>query len=265
MLADIPPPPAPPQQVLLGAAVACMATGLLLVLWGRSVGRILLPLAAAAGAAAVSVLAAPHIPYGNVWVIGLAAAGTAGFLVFVLIRVVWSLALGVLVAAALLALLARLCPGLTADPPAWQDSELGGTAGWLVSFGNYLCGWIWSLWRGDAAAVALCGAVPVLAAVALGIFLPRAATIMGSSLLGAVGLVGGVGLIWWARSPGWLDAWTRQAWLPVAAVGLLALTGLILQSRTELQKAAQARSEEADKPTGGPARAGGKTDTGRDR
>lgn len=250
MLADILPPPAPPQHMLIGVAVACSLAGALLLLWARSLGTMLLVMIVAGVAATVSLLAVPHIAYTKVWLVGLAAAGVGGFIAFVCARLIWTLALGALLAAAALGTLGWLSAPAMADLPAWQNDQPATLGGWCVLLTDYLFRWLRRLWQHNATAFALAGGVPLLAVAAVGVFLPKVTEIITSSLLAAAGLVGGAGLFVWAGRPEWLSAWVRHIRVPVMAAGLLALIGAGIQARTELGRAAAARPRKTNREAG---------------
>lgn len=243
MPADILPPPAPPQHMLIGVAVACSLAGALLLLWARSLGRMLLAMIAAGVAATVSLLAVPHIAYTKVWLVGLSAAGAGGLIAFVFARFIWTLALGVFLAAAALGTLGWLSPPAMADLPAWQNDQPVTLGGWCVLLTDHLFRRLWRLWQHNATAFALAAGVPLLAVAAVGVLLPKITEIITSSLLAAAGLVGGVGLFVWAGRPEWLSAWVRHIHVPVMAAGLLALIGVGIQARIELRRSAEAPEE----------------------
>ena len=242
MLAEIPPPP--PHNTVLMAAAACVLVGVALLLWGRSLGRVLLTMIAGGTAAACARLIALYSPAevisNNIWVIGLGAALIVGFLAYVLSRLIWAVALGVLLGAAALGVVAWLNAGAIVDKPVWDDHQLAGFAGWCVCLSDYLSRWALSLWEHNATIATVAGCGPLLAAIAVGIFLPRTAVILTSSFIGAASVVGGVALSVWARQPAWMTAWFKHAYIPIAAAGVLAVVGLFIQTGGELASAAQA-------------------------
>jgi hypothetical protein len=248
MLANIPPPPA--QNAALMTAAACVFIGVGLVLWGRSLGRILLAVVAAGIAAACSPVIALHMSYENIWIVGVAAAALAGGLAFVLARLIWAVALGAALSTLALGVFASLAAAKVAYKPLWEDYQLVTFGGWCVCLADYLGRWVRTLWAHNATITALAAAVPVFAALAIWAALPKTTVIVTSSLIGAAGVIGGVALSVWSRRPEWMVVWAKHAYVPVAAAGMLAAVGLFVQARTELQIAAETEEAEPGQQTG---------------
>jgi len=247
MPATIPLPPAPSPYLLAVLAGLCILGGAVLLLWGRSNGRVLLTFIAAGVGAACAQPIVHHTAYKNVWVVGLAGALTAGLVVFVLARLIWAALLGALLAAASLAVTGWVSPGAVAVPPAWADSPTAYFSTWCLSLVGYGGRWLRCMGQESALALMLAGGVPALIGIGLGLFWPEAMLILVTSLLGAAALVTGVALGVWAGAPQWLVGWGTHMYIPAAAAGLLALIGLAVQTRAALRLAAEARRKKSGK------------------
>jgi len=259
MQIPIPPPPMPLTSLLASAAGVGVFVGSVLMLWGRSVGRVLLALVVAAAGA----LSAPHLSrFLNVraaWAITLGAAAIAGVIGFLLARVLWAVLLGGFCAAAGLAVLCILsAPGI-AEKPEWIAAEGADLATWCREGCDYAWRWTGALWQHNRTGVVACTGVPVVIAGVLVIFWPKGLVILASSVLGAAGAVFGTGLGVWAFQPAWAAGWIQRYYIPPAAAGVLALTGLIVQIRSHVLEASRRREAKAEaaepQPIGPPGKA----------
>ena len=225
--------PTLPKPLLLGAGAVCLLVGVVLILWGRSHGRIMLALLMAGGGAACGPMITQWLPFGSVWPVSLAAAAFAGALGFALATIVWAILLGGGGAIAALIALAILTTGL--EKPVWGYEQ---TEDWWVScanMGDYLRSWLWALWCHSPAAVAACAGVPAAIGLGVGMFFPKAIVIVASSVLGAAKMVAGSALLVWAIQGEWAAAWAKHLYIPAAVVGVLALLGGIFQTRAHLR------------------------------
>lgn len=225
--------PTLPKPLLLGAGAVCLFVGVVLILWGRSRGRIMLALLLAAGGAACGPMIVRWLPFGSVWPVSLAAAAFAGALGFALARMVWAVLLGGAGAIAALVALAVLTTGL--EKPGWGYEQ---TEDWWVlcaNMGDHLWLWLWALWCHSPVAVVACAGVPAAIGLALGMFFPKAMVIVASSVLGAAKMVAGSALLVWAIQGEWAAAWAKHLYLPAAVVGALAILGGIVQTRAHFR------------------------------
>ena len=238
MLAQL---PALPKPLLLGAGAVCLLVGAVLILWGRSRGRVILALLMAGGGAACGPMLVQWLPFRSVWPVSLAAAAFAGALGFALARVIWGALLGAGGAIAALVALAVLTTGL--EGPTWDYEQTGDW--WIVcaNTGEYLWLWLWALWCHRPAAVVACAGVPGAIGLVLGMFFPKAIVIIASSILGAAKVVAGSALLVWAIQGEWVAAWAKHLYLPGAGVGALALLGGIIQTRAHLRAVPKTISE----------------------
>lgn len=235
MLAQIPSPPTPSTALLLSAGVMCLFVGLVLALWGRSRGRIMLALLLAAGGAACGPLIVRWLPFGAVWPVSVAAAAFAGVLGFLLAKMVWAILLGAGGAIAALVVLAALTAGSLGEKPVWEYEQAEHWWGWCAHTADYMLSWLPALWQHSPAAVAGCAAVPAVIGVALGMFFPQAMVILASSLLGATKMVAGAMLLVWAMRDEWAAAWAQNLYLPAAVGAVAAVLGGIVQTQAHVR------------------------------
>jgi len=185
-------------------------------------GRVIVALLAAAAGAAAGVIIGQRIRPETVWVFVLAASVTACLLSFVLARGLWAVLLGAAAATAALTAWAGTVGVPVADIPKWPVEQLDTFYTWSAAMCDYLLGWLSALWRHRAVMVALLVGVPVVACVVIEMVFARSVLIFATSCFGAVGMVGGVGLLVWSSRPDWAQEWVTRA--PVAALVALGLT-----------------------------------------
>jgi len=248
---SIPPPPVPSLEVGVaylagGIALGC---GLVLLLAGRLVDRVLLALVGAAiGAAIAGPLAAS---WGVNWMVVAVTAAVVLAVVFVLSsRVLWALAagamfacLGTLVAAVAywpgLELAAASQPAASQAAAASQPADA--LAAWAQSCADLSHRTVLALWDQRFLAMiwtlVLAGGMPLVTAI----MLPRLARIVMTALLGALALVGGAVLV---LTPSHIILWPDR-WALVALWGLLAvvlmIAGTIHQYYRALSKPVEAK------------------------
>lgn len=241
MFAQIPPPPTPANSLLLLAGAMCLVFAAVALLWGRSKGRILMGLVVAAVGAASSPLIARLLGLGTLWPVTLSAAVTGGIMGFLLARLLWAAALGLAVSVAALYAYAALNIDAV-EPPAWHGVDAGWPE-WSAGVGQYLLEWLAVLWQHSPAYLAACAGAPVVAAAVLGMLLPRVMTAVASSIFGAAGAVAGAGLLVWALRDDWAAAWAYRIHLPAGAVGVLAMGGLVYQTRAHFKARGAGKAE----------------------
>lgn len=203
----IQPPPLPELSAL--GAVAASAAGILLsvmlVLWGRTVGKIILTLLAAAGGTAGGAAVAEHFAF-NIWAGRCAGAFAGGIIGYLLCALIWAVvvSLAALAGAAVLLIFSTWREMQQQIQDFQPAAPVEGTP-YLQALGQYL-GQAWQYartllepaWRNHSyMVIALCGAlwlIPLL----VGLLRPRLMSIFASSLLGAVTMVAiCAGLIAW--------------------------------------------------------------------
>jgi Na+/proline symporter len=137
--------------------------------------------------------------------------------------------------------------GNAGQAPQWNPQPPVVWTAWLADGWAFLRDWGLTLWRLTRTTLVLVGGTPLLWGLVLGLFWPRAACIVASSVLGAAAVVSGAGLLVWAYRPDWAQEWALRFHLPLAAGAVLAAVGLSLQARWQARKDRQAKAEELDK------------------
>ena len=221
MLAQVPAPPMPSGPALVAGGVVFLAVGLALVIRGRSNGRGILALLAAAGAAAAAPLIVALIPaLGSVALTAVAAAVTAGLMALVLGRLLWALLLGAILGVVALTVGAWLGAGNIAQKPAFPPGQIDSVAIWCRHLGAYLTAWAWATWQHNIGAVSVAGGLATLGVV-VGALLPKITMVVTSSAVGAVAASAGATMLLWSMRLGW----TERVILP-AALAATAVTAL---------------------------------------
>ncbi|MFW6155077.1 MAG: hypothetical protein ACOC95_07675 [Planctomycetota bacterium] len=241
---NIPPPvlPGGALGMLVGAVLGL--AGLALALFGRGwAGR----LAPAAGfgllAAAGGAMVARRWNLDPTWpavVLGLVAT-TAGL---VLPTVAWAAGAGVaLAAAAELALLHHLAP---VEGPGGFDATGMAAGAYAAAALRTLGAWLAWIMRRTPLQVVGAGATVALAGVLVGVLAPKPTRIVGSSLLGAALVVGGVGLAV-ASVVGEIPLAGRYGpWLMAVSTGLVAVGGIAYQVYADRIARKAAKGKESD-------------------
>ena len=215
--------------LLVLAGCICVLLGLLLVLVGRHVARVVAALAAAAAGAAAAPLIAQAVGFRNVWVVGLAALVSGGLFGFILARFLWAALPGLALGFAVLA----ICPGPpgAASRPAGDDHgpQADGLRAAPAASVTAVADWAMALGRRRTVLVVAALLLPVALCVGLELFFPRSVMIFATASAGAVLTVGGARLL--ARAARWeqLKAWAGRPVVLGAAVGGLALVGVVWQ------------------------------------
>jgi len=240
----IPPAPAPAHVELLVAGGILLLAGAALLLTGRSIGRIILALAAAGAAAGCAPLIAGAIHFDQVLGVGILAAVAAGAVAFFLSRVLWALLLAGAVGLAAMLLVSYRAG---AAPPDWVlSSPAVNFSSWVAGLLQYLLVWAAMLWQNHQLTVILWAAVPTAALLLGAMVYPQGGLILGSAAYGAASLIAGAASLLWALRPEWLPGWLGHAKIVGIVAAALALVGLILQSAMEIKLArakAKARAE----------------------
>jgi len=228
----IPSPPAPAFGVMwtAGAVAGGILLGLLLAFWGRTIGRVLLGLAAAG----VGVGTGPMLAAAFGWPVlatRLAAAITFGLLALVLARLIWAAVAAALIGgAADAAVIVRHLRSLPAEKwpvfGAPSDANLLEWGNALATFArdSFLLAW------GQQPEWLIIAAVAVaIGPVILALVRPRLAVIVLSSLLGAVLVVASAAVAVATFRPSVWEAQLRQWYLLPALAGGVMLIGITFQ------------------------------------
>lgn len=229
--------------VALGAAVA----GMVLALWGARLLRLLYVGAFMGAGAAIGIHAARALQIDLLigLVLGAGLAGVVGHLFYR-----WWVGVTAGMCALLLAALisgGRMLPELEAavrtlddqrlgmstgqydlaGAPAGQESRIAAVHGYLAETADHL----WNTRRAAVYRAAFVLALAWLAGLGVGLTLPRFTTIVGTSVIGVVGLVGGLGLLLWRHCPGlWVIVTDQGVWF-LAGVGVFLVGTLCYQAR----------------------------------
>ena len=236
MLSGIAPPPMPPAGILLGAGVAGLVLGVVLLLLGRRWSKLIMCLAFAGAAGGCMPLLVTGLSGTNTLIAAVVAALFAGTAGFVFSRCAWSLLLGVLLSSAALVAFATVYASGLEVRPAWPGNPGADFPGWVAALGQYTSAWTSALWQYNALAVALSVLAPLGIGVALGVFYPQAMLVFTTSLTGAILAVSGAGAAAWAARPESAGAWIQQIHVPGVVAGALLLVGLVLQTRKLMKK-----------------------------
>lgn len=212
-------------------AATCLVVGILLVVWGRLLGRGLLCLAGAAAGLAVGSALARHFGWHpttprmvSVMVLGLTGLALA--------RLIWALLAGSIAAvAAGIILLGRLP---AQDVPAFDRSSET-LAGWVNAALHLLTDGVSALWVWNPAVTAgvlgLAACLPLVAMLVFG----RGGRILMTSVVGAAAVMAGP-IIAASRLQAGVIAWIIQNWWLLPAVfGPLAAFGMVVQYRAEIR------------------------------
>jgi len=248
MLENIPPPAYPTEltaQVAYLAGGAAVLVGLLLVLWGRKLGRAFMVLAGAGAGFLLAplLIARLNVPENAVRFVAVFALA---ILALVAARLVWAAlagALGLLIG--IVGVSFRAGELVLQNRPA-EFAPADTFLAWLDTLGRYLGQW------GQGLAQVLPPALYVfIGACAAVLFLlvlvwPRMGRVLMTALTGAALAVAG-GLLVGGRFNAnvWAGAWTAPL-VPAGVLGALALAGWIVQGRSEFKQARAAKAKEAE-------------------
>lgn len=222
---------------------ACAVLGLVLLLWGRRVGRFLLMLAGGVGGVFLGMYAAPKLGV-NVLAGQVSACIAAALLCFVLARLIWAaLAIAMTAFAAGYILFLHFL----FDPRQLVSDVAPGRT--LAEYANevvlYLGPNIEKLWQQNMAVVLLAGGLVVTIPIVLMLLRPRLLTILTTALVGTAALIGSlVTLTAWgapASQPVMQENWHVLGGLAVVVF----VTGVAVQYRQARKKKPAAQDEDA--------------------
>ncbi len=246
MLENIPPPTYPSEltaPVAYLAGGAAVLVGLLMVLWGRKLGRAFMVVIGAGGGFLLAplLIARLNVPENAVRFVAVFALA---ILALVAARLVWALLAG---AGGLLIGAAGVCYRAGDLVLQHRPVEFGPTdtfLQWLDSLGRYLGQWVQGLSQVLPPALYVFVGACVAVTFLLVLVWPRMGGVLMTALTGAVLAVAG-GLLVSGRLSAelWTKAWTAPL-VPAGVLGALALAGWIVQGRSEIKKARAAKAEE---------------------
>ncbi len=201
--------------------------GLVLLLWGRRVGRVLLMLAGAVAGVFLGSYVAPMLGV-NTLAVQAAGAVSIALLCFVLARLIWA---AVAAAICLFAAGYILILHFLFDPRQLVTELLPGRT--VAQYTNevvlYVRPAIEKLWGQNAAVLLLAGGLAITIPIVLMLVRPRLLTILTTSLLGTAALVGSLATLTAWGVPSW-RAPMQEYWYVVGGVAAaVCLTGMVVQ------------------------------------
>ncbi len=243
--------PSPPQPLLgdlpsLILTAVCVVLGVLILLWGRVVGRGLLCAAGIFGGLVIAGPAAARLGV-NALMVRIVAGFLVGLLALVSARAIWALLTGAsfgLIAQGIV--LFRILGGIPADQRPVFESADATFNGWALGLGQFTLSSLAALWSYDSTLV-LATIVPAVAApFALALLRDRIARIFVTSLLGAAGVVFAPLVALSQRRPSlWEALWTHW-YVPVGIAVLLMAVGLVCQFRGAIRADRHQDDQETD-------------------
>ncbi len=259
---DIAAPPAPQLGVAIDLACAAggLGAGVCLILWGRSLHRLVMVLAMAGLGALVAGTIGAWLKDTDATVVLVCTVVLFGVAGLLIAKAAWAFALAVLVNAGLLIVLASHF-----QPPAWPPTGRVDNASfpaWAHATGRTLSDftartmWVekdayWTFgpagkiqWTAGAWKVQVAVAATGLAVFILALFTGSLPAFLICSLLGACCCLGGLAMLFdWLRPAFWSAAWSHPLAVAISLV-VLTIVGLALQYRA---LARHRRQEEARK------------------
>lgn len=246
----VPPPPQLSDQLSQTVQYACFGggavVGIVLLLWGRNVGRIMLTLVGMGvgyltGATIAGALGADPV-LGQVM-----AAVTFGVICLLTARLIWALLTTMLFETLAIFLLMRHFMNDVAAKAAPTFGDAGSFPTWLAALGNYL--WAsFQILRETNMGTVLLVAVPVgLLPLMVTLLRPRLSVIFATALLGGAMLTTSLWLLAVRLRPGlWPEDWWRFL-IPAGVVVVMAIIGWVYQGHGEVE-AMRRRQQAKDKP-----------------
>lgn len=219
----------PPSEVLYAAGAVSMAVGLVLLLWGHKVNRVVLAMIGAAAAAAAAPGISGLIGYANILVIAIAVAVFAGVATYFLSRILWTAILGTLLAVIAVSTVLYLNVANLPVHPVWKGASAAFLDNWAWILWGHVRDWAGVLWEYNALAVGGSLLAPVAVGVVIGIFWPRAMVALATSLAGGAAIVFGAAVVAWGAGKQAVEGWINSAHVPGLVACGIALVGLVIQ------------------------------------
>jgi len=224
-----PVPPELPAAAAWGGVAGGVVVAVVLVLWGRIFGRLVLALVAAG----VGLLIAPWLAGAislELWIVQIAAGAAAGLIGLIAARFVWPLVIGAIFAAtAAVVLVWHYLAQAGEKPKSFPAFDTFG-AYWTALW-EYAKAHVADVWSGHAEVLLAVTALAAIVPIVVGLIRPRLATIFTTSLLGGTLLVAAIatgGMLIWPTY--WTDHWS-QYFVALGIVGGCLLVGLVFQYR----------------------------------
>jgi len=241
----IPSPPHPQwaDLVAVGAAGACLVVGMVALLAGWKIARVLVcGLGVVAG-----LLLAAYFELDLTF--RLVAAVVAGLLGLVLDRLVWALLMGAVcggVAAGVL--LDRAWGAMSSEGrPVFQAWDAG-LGGWFGGVGGFAMDGLAALYGGQAVLLLVVVGPAVVLPVVLGLLRPRLARIVMTSLSAGAAVACGPIIAATQFVPGCWDRVLALWYVPAGLAAMLAVAGLAIQYRSAIRSDRSKQEREAEPP-----------------
>jgi hypothetical protein len=223
-------PSQPPQpEVLYAVGAVAMAVGLVLLLWGHKVNKVVLAMVGAASAASTAPALSNLVGYANVMVIAIIVAVFAGVATYFLSRILWTAMLGGMLALIAVSVILYINLGNLPAYPVWKGGSAAFLDNWAWILWGHVCDWASVLWDYNALAVGGSLVAPLIMGVVIGIFWPRIMLALVTSLTGGAAIVLGASAIAWGAGKQAVETWINNAHVRGLVACGIALVGLVIQ------------------------------------
>jgi hypothetical protein len=231
---------------MLAVAAGALLVGVLLALWGRTLGRIFLGLLAAAGGVAIGPAIAQRIG-ATTWVVQVSAAISFAILAAILARALWALlAAGIFAAGGLVVLAFRLGSALpkTAGPTSAPSDLAGAYQEYFRQLGEYFN----SMWSNHSMSmmlvIGLAGGIPLV----IGLIRPRLVAIFMTACIGGSMIAGGLWLAAYVLAEPLRPTLRSYSFIFGASAGGLAILSMVCQYRWALASDRKPSHRQAEPP-----------------
>ncbi len=245
---DIPHPPLPQLSDPVAFAVAggCLAVGVLILLWGRHLGRAYLCLA---GVVMGLMLAGPIAQRFelNLTLVRVAGAVVLALVGLILARLIWAALVAVLFAVpAEYIALARCFAEVAEDKRVLFGPADATFTGWMIELCKFFPGGFWWLWQNNLGILMAVVCPAILFPFVIALIRDRLGRILMTSLLGGTMIVLAPVLAASQLRPSiWGGAWTHW-YAPLGPAAVLMVVGLVLQYRRAIRDDKMNKDREAE-------------------
>jgi hypothetical protein len=245
-------PPDVAPLIIYGSCAAAAVVALVLLLWGRTLGRVVLALAAAGvgvlmGAPVAGLLDAPKMVMPCQVALGLTSCALA----LVLARVVWALvAAGIFEALATALIIWHYLGTMEKGAPDFKLPAGADAVAWLAALGKFSLDGFEAVREANFGTLMIITVPAGLLPLLISLIRPKGAAIFSSALLGGVLMTAALWLAAIQIRPSlWPEDWWRFL-IPAGVAAVLAVIGWVYQTHghlAALREAAKKR-EEASPP-----------------
>ena len=237
-----------PLAAVAAAGGACLLLGAVLVVWGRKAARVVLMLVGAGAGVGGALTVLPHIPYKNAWVVGAAGGFTGAVVVFLVARLIWALVLAGTGFLAGAGGVIWLVGDAVDHAPTWSEYTWTNGLELCRCVVEYAWRWLSATWAYSPVALVLAAGLPALAAIVLAVWVREVMLIVVTGVVGALAMVCGAGVLAWLIRPEWAGNWLERVHVPLAAAGVLALGGIVVQVHALLRQRRREESRRREPP-----------------